>query len=52
MRILTLIVLSLVSTLAAAHPGHGETLHAHPELWAVIFVVAAGVVYARRKEVA
>lgn len=52
MRLLVLIVLSFVSTLAAAHPGHGETLHAHPELWLVVVAVASVIAYARRKVVA
>lgn len=36
-----------VSSNAIAHPGHGETFHQHPELYAAVIVVAAIVAYFR-----
>lgn len=42
----TIIALALFAPLAAlAHPGHGETLHAHPELWIVIVAISAAVAF-------
>lgn len=37
---------------AQAHPGHGELLHIHPELWLVIVVLATAISYWRRRVVA
>lgn len=50
-RILIALALFLSPIVALAHPGHGETLHAHPELYAAIVVLAFVVTYFRRKAV-
>lgn len=39
-KILLAVLLFVFAPIAVAHPGHGETLHAHPELWAVVLLVA------------